>query len=412
MKLTPPQQIISADKNRFRVVAAGRRFGKSFLSINELAKYSRHPGQKCLYVAPTYRQAKQVIWDELKNRLYAVKWIKKVNESDLNIQLKNGSIIYVRSADNREALRGAKYNFIVMDECADIHEETWHQILRPTLSDTQGHALFIGSPKGRNWFFDLYSLSGEQDWQSWQWTTEQGGNVPIEEIEAAKRDLDTKTYEQEYMSQFVSYSGVCYYSFTEANVLPPPATLPTNTPIHVGMDFNIDPMSAVVCVTDNQDNAWCIDEITIYSSNTNEMADEIKQRYGNRPVFVYPDATGLRRTTNSTGMSDHLILQHHGFKLITGRSNPPVAERISSVNARLCNNTGERKLFVSPKCKQLREGLIKMTYREGTRQPDKNSGYDHITDALGYYIQRTWPIMGKTPEPYGATRRSTGGSLR
>jgi phage terminase large subunit len=115
-----------------------------------------------LYVAPTYRQAKQVIWDELKNRLYAVKWIKKVNESDLNIQLKNGSVIYLRSADNREALRGAKYNFIVMDECADIHEETWHQILRPTLSDTQGHALFIGSPKGRNWFFDLYSLSGEE----------------------------------------------------------------------------------------------------------------------------------------------------------------------------------------------------------------------------------------------------------
>ncbi len=213
MKLTPPQRIISDDPNRFRVAACGRRFGKSFLSINELAKYSRHPNQKCLYVAPTYRQAKQVIWDELKNRLYAVKWIKKVNESDLNIQLKNGSVIYLRSADNREALRGAKYNFIVMDECADIHEETWHQILRPTLSDTQGHALFIGSPKGRNWFFDLYSLSGEEGWQSWQFTTEEGGNVPVEEIEAAKRDLDAKTYEQEYLSQFVSYSGVCYYSF-------------------------------------------------------------------------------------------------------------------------------------------------------------------------------------------------------
>jgi len=411
MKLTAPQKTISADKNRFRVVAAGRRFGKSFLSINELAKYARYPNSKCLYVAPTYRQAKQVIWDELKNRLYAVKWIKRVNESDLHIQLKNGSVIFIRSADNREALRGAKYNFIVMDECADIHEETWHQILRPTLSDTQGHALFIGSPKGRNWFYDLYNQSGETGWQSWQFTTLDGGNVEPAEIEAAKADLDERTFEQEYEAKFVSYSGVIYYSFTEDNIQPQPSHINVNTPLHIGMDFNIDPMSAVVCVTDRDDITWVIDEITIYSSNTNEMADEIKRRYGNRPVFVYPDATGLRRTTNSTGMSDHLILQHHGFKLITGKSNPPVAERISSVNARLCNNTGERKLFVTPKCKQLREGLIKMVYKEGTRQPDKSSGHDHITDALGYYIQRTWPITGKESEPYSPTRRSTGGMV-
>jgi hypothetical protein len=411
VKLTPPQKTVSDHESRFRVVAAGRRFGKSFLSINELAKFSRFPNSKCLYVAPTYRQAKQVIWDELKNRLYAVKWIDKVNESDLNIRLKNGSVIFIRSADNREALRGAKYNFIVLDECADIHEETWHQILRPTLSDTQGSALFIGSPKGRNWFYDLYSLSGETDWQSWQFTTLEGGNVPLAEIEAAKRDLDERTFEQEYLSQFVSYMGVCYYSFTEDNVLPAPSHLSNVTPIHVGMDFNIDPMSAVVCVEDREGNTWCIDEITIYSSNTNEMAQEIKRRYGNRPVFVYPDATGLRRTTNSTGMSDHLILQQHGFKLVTGKSNPPVAERISSVNARLCNNLGERQLFITPKCKQLREGLIKMTYKEGTRQPDKNSGYDHITDALGYYIQRTYPIRGAEPEIYRDTRRSTGRML-
>lgn len=411
MKLTAPQKTISENPSRFRVCAAGRRFGKSFLAINELAKFARFPNQKCLYVGPTFRQCRQVIWDELKNRLYAVKWIKKVNESDLHIVLKNGSIIYIRSADNREALRGAKYNFIVMDECADIHEDTWHQILRPTLSDTQGSALFIGSPKGRNWFWDLYSLSGETDWQSWQFTTAEGGNVPLEEIEAAKRDLDTKTYEQEYLSQFVSYAGVCYYSFTDDNIQPQPLDLPEHTPLFIGMDFNIDPMSAVICVEDKLGNTWVIDEITIYSSNTNEMAEEIKRRYGNRPVIVYPDATGLRRTTNSTGMSDHLILQHHGFKLSTGKTNPPVAERISSVNARLCNNLGERKLFITPKCKSLKESLIKMTYKEGTRQPDKSSGYDHITDALGYYIQRTYPITGAQSEPYTKTRRSTGAML-
>ena len=145
MQLSKPQTEISQDSNRFRVVAAGRRFGKSFLSINEMAKFARYPNQRVLYIANTYRQAKQVIWDELKTQLYAVNWIDKVNESDLQIQLINGSRIFVRSAENKEALRGTKYDFIVMDECADINSETWFTVLRPTLSDTGGHAMFIGS---------------------------------------------------------------------------------------------------------------------------------------------------------------------------------------------------------------------------------------------------------------------------
>ena len=409
MKLTAPQQTVSDNPTRFRVVAAGRRFGKSFLSINELAKFARFPNQRCLYVAPTYRQAKQVIWDELKNRLFSVRWVEKVNESDLNIQLKNGSIIYIRSADNREALRGAKYNFIVMDECADIHAETFYQILRPTLSDTGGSALFIGSPKGRNWFYDLYTLGGETGWASWQFTTADGGNVPAEEIEQAKADLDERTFEQEYLSQFVSYSGVCYYSYSDENNKPI-AQIPPTAPLHIGMDFNIDPMSAVICIQDGE-TAWVIDEITIYSSNTNEMCNEIKRRYPKRGIIVYPDASGVRRSTSSTGITDHLILQQHGFVVRTGSTNPPVAERIASVNARLCNNISEHKLYIDPKCKQLREGLNKMTYKEGTRQPDKSSGHDHITDALGYYIERTWPIRNKPDTVYQSTRRSTGRML-
>ena len=409
MKLTSPQQTVSDSDARFRVVAAGRRFGKSFLSINELAKFARLPNQRCLYVAPTYRQAKQVIWDELKNRLFGVRWIDKVNESDLNIQLKNGSIIYIRSADNREALRGAKYNFIVMDECADIHSDTFYQILRPTLSDTGGCALFIGSPKGRNWFYDLYNQGTEQGWASWQFTTAEGGNVPQEEIEQAKRDLDERTFEQEYLSQFVSYSGVIYYAFDEDNIKSMPIIPPT-APLHIGMDFNIDPMSAVICIQDGE-KAWVIDEITIYSSNTNEMCEEIKRRYPKRSCIVYPDASGVRRATSSTGITDHLILQQHGFVVRTGSVNPPVVERIAAVNSRLRNSSGDIMLYIDPKCKQTREGLIKMTYKEGTRQPDKSSGYDHITDAIGYYIERTWPIRNKRTDKYLPTRRSTGRNL-
>lgn len=394
MKLTSPQHAISNDNNRFRVVVAGRRFGKSYLSINEIAKFARLPNQKVLYVAPTYRQAKTVIWDDLKEMLYAVNWIKKVNESDLSILLVNGSKISIRSSDNKDALRGAKYNFIVLDECADMDPDTFYTVLRPTLSDTKGSALFIGSPKGRNWFYDLYVQAGAtEDWNAHQYTTIQGGQVDEEEIEAAKRDMDERQFQQEYLASFVDYAGVIYYAFSEENMKQyDRSTLSPRDPLHIGMDFNINPMSAVVCVINKTGTMHIIDEIEIYSSNTLELINEIKARYPNRTIFAYPDASGQALKTSAAGITDHIMLQNAGFKVKVNKTNPPVVDRINSVNSMLCNNYGERKLLVDPSCKRVRECLIKHTYKEGTRQPNKDGQYDHLGDALGYVVYQNFVI--------------------
>jgi hypothetical protein len=411
MKLSKPQQTISKTDARFKVVVAGRRFGKSFLSINELAKFARMPDQRCLYVAPTYRQAKTVIWDELKNQLYAVRWIKKVNESDLTIHLVNGSTISIRSSDNKDALRGAKYNFIVLDECADMDPDTFYSVLRPTLSDTKGHALFIGSPKGRNWFYDLFVQAGAtQDWSAHQYTTIQGGNVDEAEIEAAQRDMDTRQFQQEYLATFVDYAGVVYYAFSEENVKPFVLDqLTARTPLHIGIDFNINPMSATVSVVNNS-TMHVIDELEVYSSNTIELVKEIKERYPHRTIFAYPDASGQALKTSAAGISDHLILKNAGFNLKVGKTNPPVVDRINAVNTMLSDAIGNKSLFIDPKCKRLRECLIKHTYKEGTRQPDKDSGYDHLLDSLGYCVYQNFSIRREYNEyeKGGMRRRSTG----
>ena len=411
MKLSAPQQQISLGDSRFRVVCAGRRFGKTYLSINELAKFSRHPNKKCLYVAPTYRQAKTVIWEELKSMLYGVKWIKKVNESDLTIYLVNNSTISIRSSDNRDALRGAKYDFIVLDECADMDPDTWYTVLRPTLSDTKGHAMFIGTPKGRNWFYDLWVQGGAtEQWHSWQYTTLQGGNVDEEEILSAKRDLDDRQFQQEYEATFVDYAGVIYYAFSEENVVPFDSSKLQNArvPLHIGMDFNIDPMSAVVSVIVG-DTIHIIDEIEIYSSNTMEMIREISERYPHRMIMVYPDASGGAQKTSAAGITDHLLLHNAGFTVKVGKTNPPVIDRINSVNSMLQSSSGERKLLIDPKCKKLRECLIKHTYREGTRQPEKDN-YDHMNDALGYVVYQNFAVRKQLMDfEQGAhSRRSTG----
>lgn len=408
MKLTAPQKQISNNHNRFRVVSAGRRFGKSYLSINELAKFARYPNSKCLYVAPTYRQAKTVIWSDLKGMLLDVRWVKKINESELEITLINNSTITVRSTDNYDALRGGKYDFIVLDECADMNPDAWFQVLRPTLSDRQGHALFIGSPKGRNWFYDIWmDCVNKSDWQAFQFTTLDGGNVPEEEIEAARRDLDTRTFEQEYLAQFINYAGVIFYAYDDIeNRIPYDRTDFTDrTPLHLGIDFNVSPITCSVAIK-GSDWLHIIDEIEIYGSNTLELVTEIRNRYGsNRQYFAYPDATGSRTNTNSMGMSDHIVLQNNGFKVITDKTNPNINDSINSVNSLLCNSQGERKLLIDPACRKIRECMLKYVYKEGTRIPDKDNIHDHFADGIRYLCSRLFPIKPLPVSGYKSNHR-------
>ena len=410
MILTTAQKSISNNNSRFRVVAAGRRFGKTFLAINELAKYARHPNKRVLAIANTYRQIKQTVWEELKDQLAPLNWIKKINESDLSIRLVNNSTIFLRSADNKEALRGAKYDFIVLDECADMHPDTWYSVLRPTLSDTGGHALFIGSPKGRNWFYDLWlESSATEDWSSFQFTTLDGGQVPESEIEAARRDLDERRFQTEYLAQFVSYEGVIFYAFGDHNMQKQAVLPEQRTPLHIGMDFNTQPMSAVVGQKTGE-HLHIFDEIEIWGSNTFEMIQEIRNRYGDsRQMFVYPDATGGNSSTNSK-ISNHIILQNNGFRVITDKTNPSVADSINAVNSMLKSSTGDVRLTIDPKCKRLRECLLKHTYKDNTRVPDKNSGYDHMTDSLRYIVYRMFPIRQHT-ESFSPRRRNAGRML-
>ena len=408
MKLTDPQQVISNDSARFRVIVAGRRFGKTFLAINELAKFARYPNQKCLYIATTYRQAKGVIWDDLLQLLYEKNWVKKVNLSDLTVTLVNGSIITLRSSDNNSALRGTKWNFISLDEYASMDPTTWDSILRPTLSDTQGHAMFIGTPYGRNHFWDLYNNANTlDDWSSYQYTTAEGGNVAPEEIEAAKRDMAEREFNQEYKATFEDAAGVIAYAFTQDNVKTAPKLSNSNA-LHIGMDFNTDNFAACVMIQD-RDTLHIIDEIMLQNASTGDMCKEIQLRYGRRMIFVYPDASGNQRKTSANGMTDHLILHNAGFKVRTPKTNPPVKDAIAAVNSRLRSTTGDIKLFIDPQCKNTLDSMNKFTYKEGSRVPDKTSGYDHMFDALKYCVWQLFPLQQTRFDTMSANRYRTTG---
>lgn len=395
MQLTAPQTEIFTSPARFRTVVAGRRFGKTFLSTIEILRAAiGGKNRNVWYIAPTYGSAKEIAWDMLIHTI-PEEYIAKTNETALTIKLINGSTISLKGAEKPNNLRGRALDFVVLDEFADMKPETWSEVIRPSLSDrhtedSPTRSLFIGTPKGRNHFYDLWAtgLTAQDGWESYQYTTIDGGNVPAEEIEQARMDLDERTFNQEYCAEFVTYSGLIYYAFSrELSVQPIEDTGGT---LHIGMDFNLDPMSAVICLRHGQD-LLAIDEIVMYGSNTDEMVAEIKDRYPDRHCIIYPDPASRQRKTSAGGRTDLSILQNAGFSVKAKKAHPLVRDRINAVNSRLLSGDGERHLFVSPKCKQTIKSLERQTYKEGTSIPNKD-GTDHMNDALGYLVEYLFPI--------------------
>ena len=401
MKLSKAQSKIFECDDRFRVVVAGRRFGKTTLSLVELLRVALDRKTKGYYVAPTYKSAKEIAWQMLNDSIPSG-YISKKHETELKMTLRNGSTIALKGADNYDSLRGVGLDFIVLDEFADMHPDAWFHVLRPTLSDTGGRALFIGSPKGRNHFYDLWTrgIDGADGWDSFQYTTLDGGYVPTEEIESAKSDLDSRTFQQEYEAQFVNYEGIIYYNFNRKE-----SVKQTNKTkqYHIGIDMNINPMSAVVMGIDGATMS-VLDEVVIFGSNTAELMDELHQRgYTTDKATLYPDPACRQRKTSAGGKTDLSIMENAGYRVRVRNKHTAVRDRINAVNSRLLNGKGERHLFVDPKCNTVIRCLERHIYKEGTSQPEKDSGFDHMNDALGYAVDFLYPIK-KSYEEQPMTR--------
>ena len=396
--LTKAQHQVSRSKARFRVLISGRRFGKTHLAITEMMKYAAKPLQNIWYVAPTFKMAKEICWSNLKTMLHSFNWIEDINETNLTVKLKkSNSVISLKSADQPDALRGTGINFLILDEFADIDKRTWFEVLRPSIADTLGDVLFCGTPRGYgNWSYELYlKAQGDKEWDSFQYTTLQGGMVSKKELEQAQLDLDVRTFRQEFEGTFENYAGSVYYNFHPVESVIE-RKIDWSKPLHLGMDFNVDPMSAAVAQIE-KDKVYFVDEIVIYSSNTDEMCQEIRDRYGTKiPIFVYPDPASKQRKTSAGGRTDLSILQNAGFKVKVKHKHPAIRDRVNAVNSRLKDSKGDRHIFVSNYCKTLIKGLQRQIYKENTNIPDKEEGFDHMNDALGYLIDYIKPLTIKS----------------
>lgn len=415
------------DLHRFQVVTAGRRSRKTIIGDRKIlvdpergALWQTEPFVYFL-AAPTRPQAKAIFWERLKRDTKLLR--TKKSETELSVTLLNGCIIQVVGLDKPERIEGQTdppVKGIHITELGNCKPDIWGAHIRPVLSDTNGFGILDGVPEGMNFYYDiaLYAAGGilpktqheigayseNPDDTDWSWHSWYSSDVlSVHEIEAAKRELDEKTFSQEYEGSFESYQGLCYYAFSKDNYRD--CELKRGMNIDIGMDFNVDPMCAVEGHIINN-SYYQHGETVLRNSNTFEMGQHLIRKYnlkadedGILPATIYPDATGMARESNAT-MTDLQILRKLGFKVKARKSNPDQRDRVNSANSLMRPMVGEPRYYINPaecpntiadfgKVQRLPDGRID----KETEEPGKP--FVHISDAATYLIDYNFPIRDR-----------------
>jgi len=404
LKLSVPQSKIWVSKKRFRVVLAGRRLGKTFFALAWLIdEADKRPNGECWYVAPTYSMAKNIAWRQLKQLLEGHD--VKTNEAELTIELPNGSRIQLKSGEKPDALRGSSLRACVLDEAGFMVKEVWQDSISPATSDQEAPVLFISSPPvSFNWFTDLYLNAKDdpdftEDWDAFQFTTIEGGNVSESEIERARKQLDPKTFRREYLATLETMGGRVYSEFDRDVHVASDLLMPQDVnELFVGIDFNVSPMTAIIA-TKAGDQIHIFDEIRLMDSNTFELATEIKRRYPKHRINAYPDPAGRhRKTIGQIGQTDFTTLESFGFYVYAPRKITSVQDGINTVQSALRTADGQAHLYVHPSCRHLITSFERFVYKDGTAIPDKAGGFDHQLDCCRYLVASERPILQAVPK--------------
>jgi hypothetical protein len=391
-------------KARFVAAACGRGSGKTELARRRVVRFL--PVKKdwsdpmYFYALPTVAQAKRVAWRKIK-ALVPPSWITKVNESEMLIETKFGSSLYVVGMDKPQRIEGDQWDGGVIDESCDQKPKSFDLSVRPALSWRKGWCWRIGVPKrygiGAQDFKDFWQMgmNGEDDdVESFNWPSED--ILLPEEIAAAQRMLDPRDYNEQYRARWEQVSGRIFYAFdTVQNVQD--VTYNPSLPLLIGSDFNVDPMSWIIGQR-RDDKLFVLDELFIRNTNTQQTLDALYKKYGTHQsgFEFYGDASGSARKT-SAATSDYLQIRNdtrfHNARVYYPKSNPRLKNRFAACNALFCNAAGQRRCLIHPRCKNLIRDLTDRSYKEGTTEPDDYNDLGHMSDALGYPIHRLWPII-------------------
>lgn len=396
---------------RFHVVPAGRRSGKTERAKRKLIRHTLRGPKGRVYggtpryfaAAPTREQAKRIYWADLK-ALMPRDLVVDISETELRISTKVGELQVV-GMDKPERIEGSPWDGGVLDEYGNMKPQAWGENVRPALSDRHGWCDLIGVPEGRNHYYDTYQEAGDrEDWARFTWPS--ADILPPEEVEAARRELDELTFQQEYEASFVSFEGRAYYPFTEAdNVKPVRAQYDPGQPLGLCFDFNVAPGVAAVVQESGVYGTLVIGEVYIpRNSNTPAVCRKLVQDWGHHEgrVTCYGDATGGARGSAKVAGSDWDIVKQElrgvwsDLRFDVPKANPAERSRVNAMNSRICAGDGTRRLYVdgqhAPHVVRDLEGVTLLEGGSGEIDKKADPALTHVADALGYYVERVHPV--------------------
>lgn len=330
MSLTPAQQVIDRCGAKNIVIEAGRKFGKTEYSIRDILKASEGSaydgrGDEICYVAPFRIQAKDIFWRRLKRAIPPQAMSRRPSEAELNILLANDILISLKGADNEDSVRGLNPRRFVLEEAAFMREGFWEEVAQPNLQATQGGALFISSPKGRNWFHKLYekAKSGElgPDWAGFHFTIYYNPYISRDAIEQIKRTVTREVWEQEYMANPDAYSGQQYHEFQKQIHVVPHREPRKQAGIFLvrSIDWGWEHPSTCLwgeLFKDEKRNKWCLyiyGEFGRSGQNCGDFSNLVKGISGNNQFLWTTICSSARRTEFATGKSILSQFVYHGI---------------------------------------------------------------------------------------------------
>lgn len=411
----PVQSALWRTKARFPVAACGRRSGKSEIAKRKICKAAitcPYPDGWFVYSAPTRDQAKRIAWQDLQRMLLDLDVVKRCYTSDLTIKLNSGVEVCCVGMDRPERIEGRILDGIVLDEYANMRPEAWEAHVRPALStrDREGWALFVGTPEGRNHFWQLFMMASDPrnqpEWEAFTWKS--ADIISPRELAIAKANMDPIMFAQEYEASFTTFDGLAYYSFDRAVHAKQELHYKSDLPLVFSLDFNVSPGTAAV-IQEYEGYTNIIGQVWIAKgSNTRMVAEKLREdwRHHQRDIYLYGDATGGNKHSQSTDGSDWDIVRGilrpvftNRLKWRIGSSNPPVRARVNAVNARLRTADDKIHMRVCPfKAAKVVEDFEAVTVIPGTAgELDKYSDPDHshLTDEIGYYTFAVHPTTAR-----------------
>ncbi len=404
MELTPSQAIVAINPARFRVLCCGRRWGKTTLAIDQMKARAYIKDSRIAYIAPTYQQARDIAWEQLKKDCKDA--ADSINESRLEIRLVNGSLIILRGWEAIETLRGQKFDMVVLDEIASMRNwnVNWNEVIRPTLTDTKGEALFISTPKGFNHFYDLFNMQDKDiDYKSFHYTSYDNTHLPVEELDKAKKELPEDQFAQEYLADFRKTQGLVYKEFSREKHVFSEDRLALQarasaTATIVGIDWGYtNPCAILKAYKDRDSHYWFVEEYY----KTNKMSEDI---------IEYAKSMGGTYYYADPAEADRMELLRRSGVNVRDVSKD-VEAGIDSVRALFKTN----RIHIHASCVNLITELE--MYRYAEKKPDQNEPEapvkenDHACDAMRYMLYMQAPVnldlraKIHTPNHTGGARR-------